>query len=153
MNTVRRNFYRMRVGVLAAVVMSGWLMAGCTMGPRPGFAGDRPEHGRGFGGPPPPMDMDRMVDQWTRELNLTPDQVARIKEIMKGHQQEVHQQMEAGRQQMEKNRQEMDALRKKTDEEIARVLTDEQRQRFEEMCEKRRHHGPPPGGPHGSHAD
>ena len=149
MNPERRKFNKTLVVIFTAVVTVGFLMAGCTMGPRPGFAGDGPPQGKGHGGPPPPMDPDRMVAELTRELGLSADQAAQITAIMKAHEEEVRQQMDAGRKQMEEGREAMEALQKKTDDEISQVLTEDQLRLFKELCEKHRHHGPPPGGPDG----
>ncbi|MGE0324180.1 MAG: Spy/CpxP family protein refolding chaperone [Polyangiaceae bacterium] len=75
------------------------------------------------------------------ELDLTQEQQAKVKAIFDRHRPEIE---AAVRETFPK----VQAINEQTEREVKEILTDAQKQRFEELKKRRKHHGPrPPGEP------
>jgi Spy/CpxP family protein refolding chaperone len=110
-------------------------------------AGDKPE-GRRPGGPGGPggRGPEERLKMMTEKLGLTQDQQDKIKAIQEKHAPEFKELMGKGRDNLtEADRTKMRELMKTQMEEIAAVLTPEQKEKFKEM----RPEGGRPGGPGG----
>lgn len=75
--------------------------------------------------------VDRMVDRMAEDLALSDSQVEKIRKIHYTHIEEAQKHREKMRAIAEKNREEMDESRKEMDRAIMDILTDEQREEFE----------------------
>jgi Spy/CpxP family protein refolding chaperone len=120
-------------------------VAGGTVGVRYGHPGHRP--------PPPHHDPDEMAKHiWNRmaeRLSLTPDQVKTIEPIFRAGFQEI-------RAIQEKTLGQVDEAVKRNHQDIAKLLTAEQKEILQQMDREREEdfrkhshgpHGPPPSGP------
>jgi Spy/CpxP family protein refolding chaperone len=83
----------------------------------------------GFG--PDSSSVDRMVDRMSEDLDLTDKQAAEIREIHYAHIAEAQNHRQEMREIARKHREEMDETREEMDEEIMDVLTNEQKEEFE----------------------
>lgn len=122
-------------------------MQGEMQGPPPGHHGGPGRHG-GPGGPGDARGAQHM-QMMERELNLTPDQTAKMKAIMD----ESHAQMMAGRDSSashQDRRAKMMAMRQSDDAKIKALLTDEQKTKFEAMQAQINAHHTNGGGRNGS---
>lgn len=111
---------------------------------------------QGRGGPP---DMDAVMAELTRELELTEEQAGAVRELLETQNAESRKLMEEarasgqGREGMAGMRERMVEIREATSLEVKKILTAEQAARYEalqaERMERRRGGGPggPPGGP------
>lgn len=92
-----------------------------------------------------PMMMEKKLEKMTKELDLTPDQQARVKAVLE----EQKPKMQALHEQKKK-------LAEETHQRIESVLTEEQKAKFAEMKRERHgmkgHHGKK-GSRHGPHGD
>lgn len=101
--------------------------------------------------PPPPMrhqpNPNRETKRLTRELNLTPDQAAKLEPILASRDQQMEAIRSNGQLTQQDAHMQMRALEKSTHDQLAAVLTPEQMEQMKQM----RHHprgpqGPPPDG-------
>lgn len=81
---------------------------------------------------------DERLELLQRELELTPTQVDQIRQILTEKEQELRE-LKEGSSDRSTRHEAFRQLREETHERIAAVLTDEQRQRFQELRD--RHHG------------
>jgi Spy/CpxP family protein refolding chaperone len=120
----------------AALLIVGALIAGVVLG----VAGDRAwMHSHRLQRAPR---LDRLVEHLDHELQFTPQQRDAVKQIVERHRQRIQALSESIRPQM---RQELDA----TNAEIEKVLTPEQRPKFQALSQRmrQRHRGMRPAGP------
>ena len=87
---------------------------------------------------------ERMLNRFSKDLGLSGDQKAQVKEIFEAH----HPQMVALHKEMQPK---MEVVRAETDAQIRKILTDEQQKKFDERNAKRAERmkkwdgdGPPP---------
>lgn len=113
--------------------------------------------------PPPPMrhqpNPNRETKRLTRELNLTPDQAAKLEPILANRDQQMEAIRSNGQLSQQDARMQMRALEKSTHDQLASVLTVDQMQQFRQMHQHPRGQqgappadqpqGPPPAQPNG----
>jgi len=88
----------------------------------------------------------QMVDELTQKLSLTDEQTSQILDLYSDHFVELKSNMEVGQPQRSK----MDKLRKKFEEQVKTILTDEQQDQFDEFLkENTPQRGPGPRGQRG----
>jgi Spy/CpxP family protein refolding chaperone len=119
---------------LVLIFAGGMAFAQAPQGPPP----DGPRH---FQRRPPSPEQE--VKHLTRQLNLTPDQAARLEPIFANRDEQMKAIHTNGQLTQEAAREQMRSLQKTTQEQIAGILTPEQ---LQEMKADRRHG---PRGPHG----
>ena len=120
----------------AALLIVGALIAGVVLG----IAGDRAwMH---WHRPPHPPRLERLVEHLDSELHFTPQQKDAVTQIVARHRARIEAIAANTRPQM---RQEIEA----TNAEIEKVLTPEQRQKFQTLSQhmRQRHRGMRPAGP------
>jgi len=96
---------------------------------------------RGHQGPPStPSDdqIEKMVEDLSKELSLTKDQEKQVSEKYFAHFEEVEKKMKAGR----PNRTEMESMKADFEKEIKLLLTDEQKKLYEAYLKKQNHSRP-----------
>jgi Spy/CpxP family protein refolding chaperone len=104
-------------------------------------------HHEGPGGPMPDSCRAKcMIDNLSKELSLTADQKQKVEAIHKAHFEE----MKAAREQdsicMAKNREQHEQMRSEMDNEIKKILNDEQKVKFDSLMKDKRE--PHKGCPH-----
>lgn len=94
--------------------------------------------GQGQQQQPPPIpdesQVAQMVDELTQTLSLTGEQTTAILELYSDHFAEVKSQMEDGR----PDRTKMDKLKNKFEKKVKALLTDEQKEQFDEFLQSQR---------------
>ncbi|KAA3612665.1 MAG: hypothetical protein DWQ05_18630 [Calditrichaeota bacterium] len=96
-------------------------------------------------GPPPMPDstqIAKMVDELAAELSLKKDVKSKISDLYFDHFDEVGTMMKSSKGDRRNQRTKMDALKKKFEKQVKALLTDEQKDKFNEFMKKRR---PRPG--------
>lgn len=122
------------VTVLASILLASAALAQDRPRERAGEGGPRPEGAAGRANPAPRAGGDvlrNLAERLTRELQLTADQQAQIKQIVDTHRQEVENVLKAGG---EGVRAKVQGLRKKLlDDIVAALTTPEQKAKFERI--------------------
>lgn len=104
----------------------------------------QPGHSPRQGQPPqqPPIpdgpQIAQMVDELTQTLSLTDEQTVIILGLYTNHFAEVKSKMEADKIQHEKQQSKMDNFKKQFEEEVKALLTDEQKEQFDEFLQSQR---------------
>lgn len=92
------------------------------------------------------MDPDRQLQRMTEQLGLSADQQSQIKPILADRQQKMQALWQNQSLSEEDRRSQMMSIRQDSNAKIEAVLTDEQKQKFEAMQERRGRHGEHRGG-------
>jgi len=125
----------------AAMLLTGWVFAGQQAPP--------PQPGGPGGGRPRGQRIEERLERLSKALNLTEDQKEKLKPILQDQAQQMRALREDSSLTPEQRREKARELFKAHREEIAKILTPEQREKWKEMRERReerREHkgGPPP---------
>jgi Spy/CpxP family protein refolding chaperone len=140
---MRNKFLNLALGGLLAIGATSPLFAQSTASQpqEPQAQGQEGGgHGRGM------MDPDRQLEHMTKQLNLTADQQGQIKPILVDRQQKMQALWQNQSLSREDRRSQMMAIRQDSETKINAVLNDEQKQKYQEMQEHMRQHGPGQGG-------
>src|ERR1700742_2483980 len=128
-----------RIFIAASLALA--LTSGAALAQQPAAPPDGQQpHRFGHHGPNP----HRQVEHLTRELNLTPDQAAKLEPTLANRDQQMEAIHKNGQLTQEAAREQMRALRQSTEQQLAGVLTPEQLQQMKQM--RRGPHGPRGGG-------
>jgi Spy/CpxP family protein refolding chaperone len=130
----------MKSNVWAAAAFVGVFVLGAIAGAGGTRAYMLKEFGSPFDGPPREVRARLRIESMRRQLDLSPDQVKKIRTILQNTEGEHENAMKPCRSEME-------TLRKRTDDQILEVLDPAQAVKFREFAEKmhkRRGHGPFP---------
>jgi Spy/CpxP family protein refolding chaperone len=119
---------------LAIAGLSAWAQMGPMGGPQGGG-----QMGRG------PMSADQRLQMLTRQLNLTPDQQAKIKPILESESQQMQGLHQDSSLSSEDRMSKMKQIRQSANDQINSNLNSDQQQKFQEMMSHQGH-----GGPHGT---
>lgn len=92
------------------------------------------------------MDPDAELQRMTQQLGLSADQQSQIKPILADRQQKMQALWQNQSLSQEDRRSQMASLRQDSDAKIEALLTDQQKQKFEAMRERRGRHGDHRGG-------
>lgn len=108
-----------------------------------------PPPGQGRGGPGGPAMQARMLEQMTQQLNLTPDQVTKIKAIQAENRDKMMALRNDSSTSPDDRRARSMALRQEEQAKVKKVLTDDQLVKYDQMMKNMRGRGPggDPGGP------
>ncbi len=87
------------------------------------------------------------LDQLATALSLTDDQKAKVKPILDGQRQKIGDLRADSTISPEVRRTRMQAIRQNTSDQMKAVLTPEQFGKWQQMTQRGRRNGPPPGGP------
>ena len=110
-------------------------------------AGGPPPGGPGGPGGPRGMRGGPTLDQLTTALSLTDDQKAKIKPILDAQRQKMTDLRADTTLSPEDRRTKMQAIRQDMSDQMKAVLTAEQFGKWQQMSQRGRRNGPPPGGP------
>jgi len=140
---------RMR-NYLRVATLAGCTIVACAVPMLAQDAPPAPAAGQQQGDRPSPAEMQqRRLDMMTKQLDLTPDQVAQVKAILESQQQ----QMQAMRDSVAAGgdpRSQMSSIRRATSAKIRGLLTEDQKPKFDQMesrMSQRQGAGAPAGGP------
>lgn len=104
------------------------------------------------GGPPPgqrPAGMMRggpNLDQLAQQLNLTDDQKAKVKSVLEARDKKVSELRGDTSLSQEDRRAKMQSIREENTAQMKAILTPEQFDKWQQMAQRGRRPGPPPGG-------
>lgn len=130
MKTTKTTF----IAILAAASVAAFspMVMGQTAGKeKPAKTEGAARAGRGQG-----MTIEKRVENMTKMLSLTKEQQTKITEILKKQQEEVTALRNDG-----KPREDISAAMKKSNEELQKVLTEEQKTKYKEMQKNRQNRG------------
>jgi hypothetical protein len=135
--------------VKAALMLAGMFLLGGVAGVAVGRLSALHDLRRMVEGPPAEARVNFRVEVMRRHLDLSPDQVVRVRAVMEQIDAEREKLMAACSPGMEE-------LRQRADAQLREILNEEQRRRFDEMRAHHRHGnapwmGPPPPPPDGPH--
>lgn len=85
-------------------------------------------------------DPQKQTERLTRKLQLTPDQAAKIEAILQNRQQQMQQMRADTSSSPHDQHQKMRALKQDTDSQIEAILTDSQRQQYQQMQQEAMQH-------------
>lgn len=95
-------------------------------------------------------DPEQRLEQLKQRLDLSDQQVEQVRALMQEQQQQRQEALEQGREQREAMRERMEQMRTQTDEGMARILNEEQLQKWHELQERMRRRPGPDGPPRGA---
>ena len=151
----RKNTLTLASAMMAVALVAAVPMQAQQGGPPPGPMGHRGGMMAGHWNPP---SVDERVQRMSGELNLTPEQSAKLKTLMTAEQRSMDSTRAVRAVQFEAERKAMEARRAEHEKALLAILTPEQRAKHEALAKQ--HRGPmmrgrgpggPADGPHGDH--
>lgn len=103
--------------------------------------------------PPQPPSAEDKINMLKEKLNLTDDQVTELKSIFESTKKKMDEMREKMEESKKESMDEMKSVMDKEDEAVVNVLTDEQKEKYEELKKEREAHKPPMGAPRGQRPD